>query len=239
MKSTIILWMSLSLGLALSPSAKASLLFGYTAGNLGEGSGTNNIVETVSGETVTATAWSVTGNDNTTFQTATLGQYSGLGLGVCNQEELAVQGGCTAPQHEVDDNGQFDFVLFQFSTAVTSVSITIDPVCDCNTDASYYAGNGLNPFGKTLTQLGTATTSNETTADTTRTVTLTGLGGGVTSVLFGASILGNDDYFKIESLSVTEATTTSTTPEPATYGLAGIALIGLGVMGRKRQGTRP
>jgi PEP-CTERM motif len=235
MKSTIILSMSLSLGFAVAPSAHASMTFAYTTGNLGEGSGDNSIVETVSGETLTATAWSVTGTGNTTFQTATLGQYSGLGLGVCNQEELAAQGGCTAPQHEVDDNGQFDFVLFQFSSAVMSVTVTIDPVCDCNTDASYYVGNGLNPLGKTLAQLGTATTSNETTADTTRTVTLTGLGGGVTSVLFGASILGNDNYFKIESLSVTEPTTSiSTTPEPATFGLAGIALIGLGVMARKR-----
>ena len=216
-------------------SANASTLFDYTTGNLGQGFGVNSIVESVSGETVTATAWSVPSNSNSTFQTATLGQYSGLGLGVCNQAELAAAGGCTAPQHEVDDSGQFDFVLFQFSSAVTSVTITIDPVCNCNTDASYYVGNGLNPSVDTLAELGTATTSDQTTGDTTRTVTLTGLGAGVTSVLFGASILGTDNFFKIQSLSVTEATTnTSTTPEPATFGLAGLALIGLGMIGRKR-----
>jgi hypothetical protein len=227
MKKTFALSMFLSFGLALAPSIHATpIVFSYTTGNLGQGSGANSIVETVMGETVTANAWSVTGNGDTTLQTATLGQYSGLGLGVCNQAELP---NCGAPQHEVDDNGQFDFVLFTFSSPVTSVTITIDPVCDCNTDASYYVANGLNPLGKTLAQLGTATTNNETTADTTRTITLTGLGSGVTSILFGASILGNDNYFKIESLSATEATAT---PEPATFGLAGLVLIGLGVIGR-------
>ena len=210
-------------------------MISYTSGNLGQGSGTNSIIESAGGETVTATAWSVTGNNDTNFQTATLGQYSGLGLGVCNQVELKASGGCGAPQHEVDDNGQYDFVLFSFSSPVTSVTITINPVCDCNTDASYYVGNGINPLGDTLAQLGTATTSNETTADTTRTITLSGLGSGVTSVLFGASILGTNNYFKIESLSVTEGITTSTTPEPATFGMAGIALVGLGVVGRKRR----
>jgi hypothetical protein len=91
-------------------------------------------------------------------------------------------------------------------------------------------------LGDTLSQLGTATTSNETTSDTTRTVVLTGLGSGVNSVLFGASILGNDNYFKIESVSVTVAeTTTVAAPEPASFGLAGLALIGLGLIGNKRR----
>lgn len=213
--------------------AHASTVFDYTTNGFGQGSGTNSVIQTVNGETVTATAFSVTGNNN--FQTATLGEYTGYGLGVCNQQELAAQGGCGSPQHEIDDNGQNDFVLFQFSAAVTSITITLDPVCNCDTDASYFVGNGLNPSGKTLAQLGTATTSNETTSDTVRTVTLTGLGAGVNSVLFGASVLGTDNYFKIESLSVTQGSTAA--PEPATFGLAGLALIGLGVIGKRRRNS--
>jgi hypothetical protein len=215
--------------------AHASTVFDYTTNGFGEGSGANSVVQTVNGETVTAKAFSLTGNNDTTFQTATLGEYTGYGLGVCNQQELAAQGGCGSPQHEIDDNGQNDFVLFQFSTAVTSITITLDPVCNCNTNASYYVGNGLNPLGDTLAQLGTATPSNETTSDTVRTVTLTGLGAGVNSVLFGASVLGTDNYFKIESISVTEGSTAA--PEPATFGLAGLALIGLGVIGKRRRNS--
>ncbi len=186
-------------------------------------------MKTVSGETVTATAWSLTGNSGTTFQTATLGQYSGLGLGVCNQDELSARGGCQAPQHEVDNNGQLDFVLFTFSQAVTSVSIVVDPVCFCDDDASYHAGNGISPNGDTLAQIGSFTTI-PGAFDTTHTDVLTIPVGGVTSVLFGASISGNDDYFKIESVTATVAQA----PEPASFTLLGGALVALGFVGRKR-----
>jgi len=238
MKKASALWLSLSLGLAFLASAHAGpITFSNTSGNLGQGTVGNNITQTVSGETVTATAWSVTGNGGTTFQTAALGQYSGLGLGVCNVDELAATGGCQSPQHEVDDSGQFDFVLFHFSSPVTAVSIVIDPVCDCNTDASYIAGNNLSPSGDTLAQLGTFTTNNETTPDVTRTITISGLND-VNSLLFGASILGNDNYFKIQSITVTEGASAASVPEPATFGLAGVALIGLALVGRKRRKHR-
>jgi len=233
MKKTMVLSMSLGLGLVLAPAVRAtSIPFSYTTTNLGQGSGTNHITETVSGETVTATAWSTTGASGSVFQTATLGQYSGLGLGVCNQVELATaKTGCTYPQHEVDDNGgQFDFVLFTFTTPVTSVTFNIVPVFPSDTNASYWAGNGINPGIETLASLGSVTNSNETTTDTARSITITGLGNGVNSVLFGASLSGTANYFKISSLSVTEATAA---PEPATFGLAGIALIGFGVVRRK------
>jgi len=201
----------------------------YMTGAIGQGSGDNSIVKNMPGETVTANAWGVTGNNDTTFQWATLGQYSGLGLGVCNQAELSV--GCTAPQHEVDDNGQLDFVMFSFSAPVTSVSITVTPVCNCDTNASYIVGNGLDPLGLTLAQLPAVQNSNEITKDTTRTITLNGLGNGVTDVLFGASVTGTNNFFKIESLSYTQA---SGVPEPATLALAGIALLGLGALKHRK-----
>jgi len=224
--------MALSVGLLFAPSVHASpILFSYTTSDLGTGLLGNSIVETTSGETVTATALSITGNSDTTFQTAALGQYFGLGLGVCNQDELP---DCGAPKHEVDDDGQFDFVLFTFSAPVTSVTITIDPVCNCQSDASYYAGDNFSPLGETLADFGSATTSDG--GDVIRSITLTGLGGGVNSVLFGASIFGDDNYFKIQSLSVVEDP--ASTPEPATFGLASVALIGLGAMRLKLRNAR-
>jgi hypothetical protein len=224
-----------ALALAMASAAYATpVVIDYTTGNLGQGTLGNNITKTVNGETVIATAWSVTGGTggDTTFQDSALGQYSGLGLGVCNQDEIS---SCTAPQHEVDDSGHLDFVLLTFSVPVTAVSITIVPVCDCDTNASYVVGDFTSSSvnGKTLAQVGTVVTNNETTTDTTRVVTLTGLGAGVTSVLFGASVLGDDNYFKISSVSVVPDPS-SPTPEPATFGLAGMALVGLGLIARKR-----
>jgi hypothetical protein len=221
--------MSLGVGLACVPSLHATpLLFNYAGGPGSTSSSVgNSIVLTDGTETVTATAWDAVGTGN--FQAAALDEYSGtdLGLGVCTGAQLASN--CNPPTHEVNDSGQFDFVLFSFSQPVTSVTFVINPVCDCNTDATYYVNTG-SPSGETLVELGTATNSNQTTPDTQRTITISGLDD-ATSILLGASTSGDNNFFKIGSLSVTEGTV----PEPATFGLAGIALVGLGLMGRRRK----
>ncbi len=143
MKKALVLSTFLAAGLALTPSARATpITVDYMAGNMGQGAGADTILKTVTGENVMASAWSTTGG-NVVFSTATLGQYSGLGLGVCDSSEIA---NCGAPQHEVDDNGQYNFVLFTFTTPVTGLSITITPVCNCDTNASYYVGNNLSPL---------------------------------------------------------------------------------------------
>jgi hypothetical protein len=231
MKKALVLSTFLAAGLAIAPAVRATAItVDYMAGNQGQGSGANTILKTVTGDNVMASAWSTTGG-NVVFSTATLGQYSGLGLGVCDSSEIA---NCGAPQHEVDDAGQYNFVLFKFTTPVTGMTITITPVCNCDTNASYYVGNNLSPSTLSLASLGAATDSIEGSKDTTRTIILTGLGSGVNSVLFGASTSGNNNYFKIESLSITEGTNA---PEPTTLGLVGAAFMGF-LIWRRRSNRR-
>lgn len=67
-------------------------------------------------------------------------------------------------------------------------------------------------------------------------------GTGVTYLLIGASDVSGaagTDFFKIQDLAASYTTTgVSPTPEPATFGLLGLALTGLGVYGRKRKSGR-
>src|SRR3954452_17397616 len=71
--------------------------------SIGSGYG-NSWAFSASGLAVVATGWGVTGNTNTTFQSAQLGRY-GTGLGVCNRSEGL---GCGDPEHQVDNSGQAD-----------------------------------------------------------------------------------------------------------------------------------
>ena len=233
-----------------APALHASVSF---TGNGGQGTDGNIMTFSSGSFVVTASAWSTTGNSNTTFANASLGQYS-FGLGVCNDVEIASNSTCTSnpPEHAIGNSGNFDFVLLTFSQPVTSVSLVLSTFNTAqDTDVTYYVGscgsvpnNTVNcgPNGKTLANINTIaglsnvqTHSDLTTLTTNRTVTLdlTGTGSaGVNWVLVGATTLTNytgNDYFKLESMSYT------TTPEPATFGLAGAALLGLGLLRSRKK----
>jgi len=209
-----------------------------TFGGVQSGSGFSNVrTYTDNGVTITITAWGVTGNGNTTFQNANLGQYAGtnLGLGVCNQDEGL---NCDSPNHQVDNANGYDFVLFQFSSLVSGVSININPYGTWDRSVTYYTGDaasGLNLDGATLAGLSalglTNMQNNESTVSSTgRTVTL--ISGAVNSILFGARVNDPADipsYFKISELSAT----VSSAPEPASFLLVGGSMIGLAALARR------
>jgi PEP-CTERM motif len=217
-------------------AAAAPITFDFTSsgGAVGGSSPFGNTRSYTNGlYSVTVSAFSLPGNLSGNFTTGQLGQFSGLGLGVCNQNEGS---SCSSPEHQVDNHVSQDFVLFLFNTTVDPASIVINPYGTYDRDVSYWIGAtstnlstiGLGGLGGA--GFGSRINDDSTVSSSARTVTL---GGGSGNALLFAARLNNPDdyldYFKIESLTVN-----STVPEPATFGLAGVALIGLGLLRRAR-----
>lgn len=198
-----------------------------------EGSLGNSRSFTSQGITVTATAWTYTNNG---FQAARLGLWS-TGLGVCSQAES----GCGNPAHQVDNSGQNEYVLFQFSGAVDPLSVRIDPYGSYDRDASYWTGSVTLPSdllgGERYSTLGglgffSRIDSPGTVSSSPRNVSITSPT--VTALLFGPGYNGGgNDFFKITNLTGNAASV----PEPSSILLLGLGLLGLVWLQRKRQFT--
>jgi PEP-CTERM motif len=234
-------------------------LSSYTA-TYGTGSATNVTATAVGVYYSVGSATAYTGG---ALQSGYLGQYGGAGLGAC---EATVGIDCTSPNHQIDNgtNGgttdDYEFILIKFSSAVDLASIQLgnfgggsgDPFSltyytSASTAASLALagttiGNstftGTDGFsgaqsdsahtGTCTVDTGTPTTCTDTTATN-----------DVTYLLIGASISASGaDYFKIQDINANTYNSSSPTPEPATFGLIGLALAGLGAYSRKRQSSR-
>ena len=104
---------------------------------------------TPGGPTIKATAWYLNGHAST-FQKATLGQYS-AGLGVCYPGE-----NCSNPDHQVDNNAYDEYVLFEFSAPVDPSTVHITSTSSGDLDVSYWLGGNAGQ-NMNLTSLTTAT----------------------------------------------------------------------------------
>ena len=232
----------LALCLSAAPSLRATVSF---SGNTTPSAGTTTLgpfADSGGLFTVTASGFAILNLDLTNkFSVAELGQYS-PGMGVCNTNE---QTSCTAPEHAIDNNGSFDFILLTFNKPLTSIQLTLDRFGTSNDmDATYFVGNcasTCNPGLVTQANLSTLFSAGKfsgpinsaiTPSTNQRTINLdfSGVtGGAVNWVLIGASDSasrdGNLDYFKLNSLVGTTGA-----PEPATFGLAGAALAAIGFL---------
>ncbi|MBZ5634440.1 MAG: hypothetical protein LAO55_15060 [Acidobacteriia bacterium] len=242
----------LLLGLCLgpAPTLRATTVF---SGAGGKGTIGNSLSFNGSDFLITASAWSLSNLDtSTTFAQAALGQWS-AGLAVCDSGEFA---SCSSPNHAVDNSGYKDFVLLQTNRALSSIQLVLSPFGQGrDTDITYFVGNctgTCSPLGMTAANLQTLFTpghfigpvnsfdgSGANSATGTVNLNLGVTGSSVNWILISAttaSYLGDsrysqyNDYFKINGVG---------TPEPATFGLAGAALLAMGLLGvrKKRSST--
>ncbi|MFD2255956.1 PEP-CTERM sorting domain-containing protein [Luteolibacter algae] len=190
---------------------------------------------TVNGVKVTASAWSYTkGSNNNALEASKLGQWS-PGLGVINNEENG-----SSPWHQVDNEGQNDFILFTFDTLVDveSVKIQASPG-PYDQDVSYWVGNtnssnlnGVTYSGlSALGFLGEQQENGNSTSNA-KNVSINSPSSGVNAILFGPKTgLVSDsryiDAFKINSI------TASVVPEPSTALLSVLGV--LGICARRRR----
>ena len=151
--------------------------------------------------TATVTAWYINGTG--TLQSATLGQYAS-GLGVCYRSE-----NCSGSNEEINNSGDDEFLLFQFSAPIDPTSITLDSPGKGALDVSYWLGSttkksmnlaNMNPT-TSLSTLGFGAQTNSNAGST----SAINFGGApstsVNAVLFGAMYGYSGDFFDILSLS--------------------------------------
>ena len=185
---------------------------------------------------VTVSSFSLPSSLSGNFVPGQLGWFSSLGLASCNNTGEGAN--CDNPEHQVDNNGSYDFVLFVFNSVMDPTSIVINPFGAYDRDITYWVGNlGVNLSTLNLGTLGLGTQmwDDSTVSDNSRSVNL--LGGTGNALLIAARLPGNVadsniDRFKIESLTANTAV-----PEPATFGMAGLALVGLGLLRRRSRKT--
>jgi hypothetical protein len=142
--------------------------------------------------------------------TVTAGSTTTCGTPGCTLDSAAtgygVINGTADTSAGIDGNGQIDTLTIGFNNTVRVTAITFGN-WDNSDDAGIYNG----------TTLLTSFSSNTPTAS------LNSVG-----TSFQIRAVGNNDDFRIQSITFTEI------PEPATFGMAGIAMLGLGFAARKK-----
>jgi len=125
-------------------SATASTWTLASGGTYATGNGStygNRLTYAQGGETLRVTAWANTADGPLGgFESAFLQRFS-TGLGVCNRDEGSIRN-CVSRglDHQVDNVGQLELVLFLFESPQAMQSLTIDPYGTWDRDVSYWVG---------------------------------------------------------------------------------------------------
>jgi PEP-CTERM motif-containing protein len=209
-------------------------------GSFGDGSVGNVRTWVAGGITVTATAWYANSNN---FLTAALGLYSGAGLATCNSQEWGSSFPCSSPDHAIDNDDEYDFVQFNFSSAVNLQEVGLYTFGGYDYDVSFWLGNGVTGLaGKALNNMPAGFGSRQD-VDNDTSVDLQPGNLTYTSLLFGAQKGDDNDRFKVKYLTFDVPSINlecgpqapcSPTPEPGSLVLMGTGLVGFATLLRRR-----
>jgi len=220
------------LGIALVSAQAHAVDVSFTSGaGLAQSYG-NTYTTTVDGLTISASAWSSTARANQ-FGQAALTLTPGFGLGVCSSQEKA---NCTAKNFAdaLGNKGADDLILFTFSSAVNLQSLSMLQFGG-DSDLSIWAGAGaFSPAGLKASLIGTATLyDNISNVNTVKTVSLASFTGSYDWIAVAARIGQNNDFAKLQSLTINPVA--QPVPDAATWMtmLAGLGLVGFRVSRRQ------
>ena len=223
------------LGIALISAQAHAIDFSFATGAALTQSFGNSYTATVDDLTITASAWSNTARVKKfdQFEQAALTLTPGIGLGVCDSKEKV---NCTAKKFAdaLGNKSADDLILFSFSSAVTLESLSMIQFGG-DSDLSIWAGTGaFSPAGLTASGMGPATLYNNINrVDTVKIVSLASFTGSYDWIAVAARIGQDNDFAKLQSLTVNRVA--QPVPEAATWMtmLAGLGLIGFRVSRRR------
>lgn len=198
-----------------------------------------------------AAAWSATGASNpgigNNFEAASLRRWSG-GFGVQNRLSNDIYNS----EHAVDNNNNFDFVVFELDRAVNLSSVTMNEYNTGDSDITVWVGNTDSDFSTQLDLAGMgfsdldntfARSENYVNGGSPRTAYFSeneNLFGNV--IIVAATILptynGLKDYFKIKKLAggYNDTPPPSTQiSEPGTLAVIAFGLAGIGYVRRRKK----
>lgn len=228
---------------AAAPAAAATFTWNFNNNLTAQTTGVGNYMtfsQTIGGETlnVRASAFSINSAGNT-ISAATVQRF-GEGLGVLS----SVDGNGSNSQHTVDNNGAYDFVLFQFSKTVSLGTGVLTPFTVANSydnDASVFWGStstiawNADITTANLPTFSGSTNINGTASTAAMNLNPTGATGNLWIVAASLNNRDGADGFKLNMLKSTPAV-----PEPATWAMmiAGFGLVGSAMRRRTTTGAR-
>jgi hypothetical protein len=246
MKKSILAALFAVAAIGTVPAGATTATFTFTGSTSDTNAYGDSLPFSSGGINVSVTAYNTTALTTTSdMNNAAVEQYTTGGLGVCGTEETSVSncttGSSSATDEQVDnESGGYEFLLFKFSTPVDLSSITIEDTSGSNMSMSYWTTSTAPPANVTsLTDTqylsNFSAQGNDNCAgsgcSTGDSVTDTLSGNNVTYLLIAAAYNESgqtDDTFEVKAL-------VASTPEPATFGMIGFALAGLGLIARKRK----